>query len=47
MGPEIGCLEPQALGVVLDEIVYALIGEAFGAKPAAFGNAALSGAGPS
>jgi hypothetical protein len=36
-------LSAQARGIVLDEIVCALIGEAFGAEPAAFGNAALSG----
>jgi hypothetical protein len=40
MGAEVGCLEPDVLGVGLDDLVNALISEPLGAEPAALGDGA-------
>jgi hypothetical protein len=38
MGAEVGCLEPDALGVGLNDLAHALIREPLCAEPAAFGD---------
>jgi hypothetical protein len=44
MGAEVGRLEADALGIGLDDVAHALIGEPLGAEPAALGDGAEYGA---